>query len=311
MKTAARNRIAATQAREVTIANLQSGSRSGRWGGLMFQALLLACIFLAIVTLLAVLTWAVVTGWSRLDLNMLTQMPSGRRTQLDTAGVQSAITGTLYVMVGLVVTVVPLGVSAAIYMEEFADPDKWYVRFIDVNIQNLAAVPSIVFGILGMAFIYRGGLSLGSVVYTGSLTLTLLVLPTIIVTSREAIRSVPQSIRNGSMAVGATRWRTIWHQVLPASIPGIVTGTILSLSRAIGEAAPLIMIGTATFVTFNPEGFFEGRFTVLPVQIYYWSSQANPDFHVLAAAAIVVLMLLLLAMNSVAIWIRAHYTQDN
>ncbi|MET3862489.1 phosphate transport system permease protein [Dietzia sp. 2505] len=295
----------------MTLANLQSGSRSGRVGGQMFQALLLACIFVAIATLLAVLAWAVTTGWPRLDLNLLTEMPSGRRTQLATSGVQSAIFGTLYVMIGLVVTVVPLGVSAAVYLEEFADPDKWYVRLIEVNVQNLAAVPSIVFGILGMAFIYRGGLSLGSVIYTGSLTLTMLVLPTIIVTGREAIRSVPSSIRMASMGVGATRWRTIWHQVLPSAIPGIVTGTILALSRAIGEAAPLIMIGTATFVTFNPEGFFEGRFTVLPVQIYYWSSQANPDFHVLAAAGIVVLMGMLLAMNSIAIWIRARFTQEN
>src|SRR5690606_34717335 len=141
------------------------------------------------------------------------------------------------------------------------------------------------------------------------LTLTLLVLPTIIVTAREAIKSVPSSIRQASMGLGATKWRTIWHQVMPAAIPGIVTGTILALSRAIGEAAPLIMIGTATFVTFNPEGFFEGRFTVLPVQIYYWSSQANHDFHILAAAGIIVLMVLLLAMNSVAIWIRNHFTR--
>lgn len=311
MKTASHNRIATAQAREVTLAALQGDSRSGRWGGQMFQALLLACIFVAVATLLAVLAWALVTGWPRLDLNLLTEMPSGRRTQLGTSGIQSAITGTLYVMLGLVVTVVPLGVSAAIYLEEFADPDRWYVRFIEVNIQNLAAVPSIVFGILGMAFIYRDGLGLGSVVYTGSLTLTLLVLPTIVVTAREAIRSVPGSIRMASMGLGATKWRTIWHQVLPASLPGIVTGTILSLSRAIGEAAPLIMVGTATFVTFNPEGFLEGRFTVLPVQIYYWSSQANDDFHVLAAAGIIVLMLLLLAMNSIAIWLRARFTRDH
>lgn len=309
MRVASHNRVATQQAREVTLAALQSHDRAGRRRGQLFQALLLACIFVAIATLMAVLTWALVKGWPRLDLNLIRNMPSGRRSMLGESGMQSAITGTLYVMLGLVVTVVPLGVSAAIYLEEFADHRKRYVRFIELNVQNLAAVPSIVFGILGMAFIYRDGLALGSVVYTGSLTLTLLVLPTIIVTAREAIKSVPSSIRQASMGLGATKWRTIWHQVMPAAIPGIVTGTILALSRAIGEAAPLIMIGTATFVTFNPEGFFEGRFTVLPVQIYYWSSQANHDFHILAAAGIIVLMVLLLAMNSVAIWIRNHFTR--
>lgn len=309
MTVATHNRVGVEQAREVTLAGLQGNARSGRWRGQLFQALLLACIFIAIATLIAVLAWALVKGWPRLDLNFLTEMPSGRSSQLDVSGVRSAITGTLYVMVGLVLTVVPLGVSAGIYLEEFADHSKSYIRFIDLNVQNLAAVPSIVFGILGMAFIYRDGLNLGSVVYTGSLTLTLLVLPTIIVTSREAIGSVPSSIRQASMGLGATKLQTIWHQVMPAAIPGIVTGTILALSRAMGEAAPLIMIGTATFVTFNPDGFFEGRFTVLPVQIYYWSSQANEDFHILAAAGIIVLMVMLLAMNSVAIWIRNHFTQ--
>jgi phosphate transport system permease protein len=309
VRAASHNRVAVEQAREVTLATLQGSDRSGRWRGQLFQALLLATIFISIVMLIAVLAWATVTGWPRLDLNLLRNMPSGRASQLGISGIQSAIFGTLYVMAGLVVTVVPLGVSAAVYLEEFADHTKRYVQFIELNVQNLAAVPSIVFGILGLGFIYRGGLSLGSVVYTGSLTLALMVLPTIIVTAREAIRSVPSSIRQASMGLGATKLRTIWHQVLPAAIPGILTGTILSLSRAIGEAAPLIMVGTATFVTYNPDGFFEGRFTVLPVQIYYWSSQVNDDFHILAAAGIIVLMVMLLAMNSVAIWIRNHYTR--
>jgi phosphate transport system permease protein len=309
MKPAARTRIATDSARDIT-ATLVGGGRRGGTKAIVFQTALLACILLAITTLLAVLIWAAVAGWDRLDLNLLTQMPSGRRTQLGTSGMQSAIFGTLYVMVGLAVTVIPLGVSAAIYLEEFADHSTWYVRMIDVNIQNLAAVPSIVFGILGLAFVMRGPLSLGSVVYTGSLTLAMLVLPTVIVTSREAIRSVPSSIRQASMALGATRWRTVWHQVLPASIPGIVTGTILALSRAIGEAAPLIMIGTATFVTYNPDGFFNSRFTVLPVQIYYWSAQANPDFAVLAAAGVLVLIAMLLSMNSIAIWLRVRFTTE-
>lgn len=310
MRSTARTRIATETAREMTLAALDGRYQRGRWKGPAFEAVLLACIVLAVLTLVAVIAWAAWKGGPRLDSNLVTQMPSGMRTRLATSGMQSAITGSLSVMVGLVVTVVPLGVSAAVFLEEFADPSRWYVKLIEVNVQNLAAVPSIVFGILGMAFIMRAPLDLGSVVYTGSLTLTLLVLPTVIVTAREALRSVPSSIRQASMGLGATRWRTIWHQVLPVAVPGIVTGTILALSRAIGEAAPLIMIGTATFVTFNPEGFFEGRFTVLPVQIYYWSSQANHDFHILAAAGIIVLLGLLLAMNSVAIWIRNHFTRE-
>ena len=161
MNVATHNRVATRQAREVTLAMLQSHDRASRRRGQLFQALLLATIVVAIAMLMAVLTWALVKGWPRLDLNLIRNMPSGRRTMLGESGLQSAITGTLYVMAGLVVTVVPLGVSAAVYLEEFADHSKRYVRFIELNVQNLAAVPSIVFGILGMAFIYRGGLTLG------------------------------------------------------------------------------------------------------------------------------------------------------
>ncbi|MEX2486871.1 MAG: phosphate ABC transporter permease PstA [Nitriliruptoraceae bacterium] len=310
MKSSAHNRVAQDSARDVTDRLLSGGGRPGAVKSAVFQAAVLSCVLIAIVTLLAVIGWAIVAGWDRLDLNLLTQMPSGMRSRLQTSGLQSAIVGSLMVMAGLAVTVLPLGIAAAVFLEEFADQERWYTRVIEVSVQNLAAVPSIVFGILGLAFIMRGPLSFGSVVYTGSLTLALLVLPTVIVTSREAIRSVPNSIRLGSMALGATRWRTVWHQVLPVSIPGIITGAILALSRAIGEAAPLIMIGTATFVTFNPAGFFEGRFTVLPVQIYYWSSQANDDFHVLAAAGVIVLIAMLLSLNSFAIWVRARASTD-
>ncbi|WP_203336351.1 phosphate ABC transporter permease PstA [Nocardioides limicola] len=310
MRTAAHNRNAVNAAREITLAQLDGSQRQGRWKGPAFEAVLLTAIFVAILTLLAVILWALTAGWERLDLNLLRNMPSGMASRLGESGMQSAIIGTFYVMVGLIVTVVPLGVSAAIYLEEFADHDTWYVRIIEINLRNLAAVPSIVFGILGLAFFYRGGLSLGSVVYTGSLTLTMLVLPTVIVTAREAIRAVPPSIRHASMGMGATKWRTIWHQVLPSSIPGIVTGTILALSRAIGEAAPLIMIGAATFVGWNPDGPFEGSFTVLPVQIFFWSAQANTDFHILAAAGVIVLLGMLLMMNSFAIWLRNRFTRE-
>src|SRR5215216_1673683 len=152
------------------------------------------------------------------------------------------------------VFIVPVGVATAIYLEEYADNDRWYNRLIEVNIQNLAAVPSIVYGILGLAFLVRGPLSLGNTILAGGLTLSLLVLPRVIIAGREAIRAVPSSIREGSMALGATEWQTIWRQVLPAAVPGIATGVILALARAIGETAPLIVVGAATVIAFNPEG---------------------------------------------------------
>jgi phosphate transport system permease protein len=295
-------------ARRTTELNLGDAARTGKWKEGVFRALLIFCLVLAIVTLLAVLVQAFLRGLPRLDTNLITQMPSTLDRQ--TSGMQSAIFGTVYVMVGLIVTVVPIGVSAAIFLEEFADHTKWWVRFIELNIQNLAAVPSIVFGILGLAFIVRGPLNLGTVAYAGSLTLALLVLPTVILASREAIRAVPSTLRQGSMGLGATRWQTIWHQVLPSAVPGIVTGTILALSRAIGETAPLLLVGATVFVTYNPDGFFTGAYTVLPVQIFQWAVRPQEEFRILAAAGIILLLGVLLAMNSVAIWIRNRYTRE-
>ena len=308
MRTAQRNKVAGQTARQVTISQLDGSARGGKWKGVVFTTLLLASIFIAVVTLLAVVVLAFVQGLPRLDLNLVRNMPSS--LDLQTSGMQSAIFGTIYVMFGVAVTVVPLGVSAALYLEEFADKDKWYVRLIELNIQNLAAVPSIVFGILGLAFIARGPLSLGFVAYAGALTLSLLVLPTVILTTREAIRAVPGSIREASMALGATKWRTIWSQVLPSSIPGIMTGTILALSRAIGETAPLLLVGATVFVTYNPDGMFQGAFTTLPTQIFAWATRPQEEFRILAAAGIIVLMAVLVTMNSLAIWIRNRYTRE-
>lgn len=301
-------RTAVETARRSTEVQLDGASRPGKWHGALFRAILVLCLVIAIVTLLAVIVQAFVRGLPRLDLNLVTQMPS--TLDRETSGMQSAIWGTVYVMVGVVCTVVPIGVSAAIFLEEYADHRKWWVRFIELNIQNLAAVPSIVFGILGLAFIVRGPLSLGPVAYAGSLTLALLVLPTVILASREAIRAVPTSLRLGSLGLGATRWQTIWHHVLPAAVPGIVTGTILALSRAIGETAPLLLVGATVFVTYNPDGFLEGAYTVLPVQIFQWAVRPQEEFRILAAAGIILLLGVLLAMNSVAIWIRNRYTRD-
>lgn len=305
------SRTAVRSARRTTeqVLSLDGSGRTGQWKGAAFKALLILCIAIAIVTLLAVIIQAALRGAPRLDLNLITQMPS--TLDRTTSGMQSAIFGTIYVMVGVVLTVVPLGVSAALYLEEFANKQKWYVQFIELNVQNLAAVPSIVFGILGLAFIARGGLSLGFVAYAGSLTLSLMVLPTVILASREAIRAVPPSVRQASMGLGATKWRTIWHHVLPSAVPGIVTGTILALSRAIGETAPLLLVGATVFVTYNPDGFFTGAYTVLPVQIFQWAARPQEEFRILAAAGIILLLAVLLAMNSIAILIRNKFTRES
>jgi phosphate transport system permease protein len=226
------------------------------------------------------------------------------------AGLRSALLGTVWLMVVCAIFIVPVGVATAIYLEEYADGSRWWNRLIEVNIQNLAAVPSIVYGILGLAFLVRGPFSFEQVILAGGLTLGLLVLPVVIIAGREAIRAVPPSIREGSMALGATKWQTVWKQVLPAAVPGIATGVILALSRAIGETAPLIVVGAATFVAFDPDLF--SRFTAMPIQIFDWISRPSTpgnDFQALAAGAIVVLMVMLLLMNGVAIWLRNRYEQ--
>jgi phosphate transport system permease protein len=245
-------------------------------------------------------------GIDRLSWDFLTRFPS--KVIPESSGIQSALVGTLYLMIITTVLVVPLGVATAVYLEEFADRNRWYNRLIEVNIQNLAAVPSVVYGILGLAFIVRGPLGMGRVLLAGGITLSLLVLPVVIIVSREAIRAVPPSIREGSLALGATQWQTIWKQVLPGAIAGIATGVILSLSRAIGETAPLLLIGAAASPRFNPSGLLE-PFTALPIQIFVWTQDSDRSFVAAAAGAILVLMVILLLMNSVAIFLRNRYEQ--
>jgi phosphate transport system permease protein len=269
--------------------------------GWIFKAVLLSSLVIAFVTLGTLLVDVAGDGFEFLDARFLTGPPS---TDPQQAGAGPAIRATLYLGVLLLLFTVPLGVGAAIYLEEYADKQRWYNRLLEVNIQNLAAVPSIVYGILGLAFIVRG-LGLGRVVLAGALILTLLVLPTVIIASREAIRSVPSSIREGAFALGATRWQVVSRQVLPAAIPGIATGSILALSRGIGETAPLIMIGALTYVAFNPT--LLGPFTALPVQIYNWSQQPQEEFLKLAASGIIVLLVILLTLNAFAIWLRNRY----
>jgi phosphate transport system permease protein len=269
----------------------------------LFVALLMLLTSVGLIVLAVLLIDTGKNGIPQISLDFLTSFPSAFPKK---AGIESAIMGTLWLMGVVTVVIVPLGVATAVYLEEYADRAKWWNRIIEVNIQNLAAVPSIVYGILGLAYIVRGPLDLGRTVLAGGLTLSLVVLPVVIITSREAIRAVPPSIRDGALALGATQWQTIWKQVLPASIPGIATGVILSVARAIGETAPLILVGAATFVAFNPSGL-DSPFTALPLQIFSWVSQPKEAFQEKAAAAIVVLMVMLLALNAVAIWLRNRF----
>jgi phosphate transport system permease protein len=270
---------------------------------LLFHGLLVASLVIAVLFLVTLLVYVITRGWPRLDSRLWENFNSTRRPER--AGAQAAIFGTVWVMVLTALMCLPVGILAAIYMEEYADKTKWWNRAIELNLQNLAAVPSIVYGILGLGIVARQ-FGLGTSIITAAITLSLLVLPVVVVSSREAIRAVPSSIRDGSLALGATKWQTIWKQILPASIPGIATGSILALSRAIGEAAPLLLLGAVTFVAFNPDGL-TSAYTVLPIQIYDWIRQSREEFQVLAAAAIVILLAILLLMNSVAIYIRNKY----
>ena len=296
--------IAAAARRQTTV--IPRASRGDTWAGRLFQALMFAAVGLAFLGLGAIIYDFARDGAAVVTWEFITRFPS--RVVPDRAGIQSAIVGTVYLMLICAVLVIPLGVMTAVYLEEYADANRWYNRLIEVNIQNLAGVPSVVYGILGLAFIVRGPLGMGPVLLAGGITLTLLVLPVVIIVAREAIRAVPSSIREGSLALGATHWQTIWKQVLPGSIAGIATGVILALSRAIGETAPLLVVGAGVSLRFNPEGL-DSSFTALPIQIFAWTQDPNQAFVARAAGAICVLMVILLAMNSVAIWLRNRYEQ--
>ena len=274
-------------------------SRSLKGG--LFKGALLFSLFVGFLMLVVLLVDVFKDGLPYLDLALLTNPPS---SDPEIAGARPAILATIYIGILLLLFVVPIGVFTAIYLEEYADKTRWYNKLLEINIQNLAAVPSIVYGILGLAFLVRG-LGLGRVLLAGAMILTLLVLPTVIIASREAIRSVPDSIRQGGYALGATQWQVVSRQVLPAAIPGIATGSILALSRAIGETAPLIMIGAVTYISFDPT--ILGPFTALPIQIYSFLRLPQAEFKLLAAASIIVLLVILLTLNAFAIYIRNRY----
>jgi phosphate transport system permease protein len=277
---------------------------SRQWKSRLFVAAMLLSLAVSFGTLAWLLVATLVEGLPGISTQLFTSPPS---TLPDEAGARPAILATIYLAVLLLLMAVPVGVGTAIYLEEYANRNRWYNRLLEVNIQNLAAVPAIVYGILGLAFVVRGPVGVGRVLLAGAIILTLVVLPTVIIASREAIRAVPDSIRQGGFALGATKWQVVSRQVLPASVPGIATGSILALSRAVGETAPLLLIGALQYVAFDPTVL--GAFTALPVQIYTWIKLPQAEFQTLAAAAIIVLLAIVLAMNALAIFVRNRYRQ--
>jgi phosphate transport system permease protein len=269
--------------------------------GLALAGLLFLATIFGIVVLVTLLVDVVVTSVPWLDGQFIASLPSRNPGE---AGIQSALIGSLWLMGLTALISVPLGVASALYLEEYAR-DGWFLRLIQVNIANLAGVPSVVYGILGLALFVRFA-ALSNSLLAGALTLSLLILPIIIISTQEALRSIPSGIRESAYALGATRWQVIYSHVLPMAAPGIMTGVILALSRAIGETAPLILVGALTFVPFVPQGALD-QFTALPIQIFNWTARPQDEFRGLAAAAIVVLMILLFTMNLTAILLRNYF----
>lgn len=269
----------------------------------LFTTLIVVATALSIAVLVTLLMDLVLDGAQRLNLSFLTNYPSripGR------AGIRAALLGTLWLMVLTAALTIPVGIAAALYLEEFA-PNNRLTRAIETNIANLAGVPSIIYGLLGLGVFVRG-LQMGRILVAGALTLALLVLPIVIIASREALRAVPREIRQGALALGATPWEAVRHQVLPAALPGMMTGTILALARAIGETAPLVTLGAVVYIAFDPTPL--GSFTALPLQILSWVIRPQAAFAQLAAAAGIVLLIVLLVMNAVAIWLRNRYRTE-
>ncbi|CAA9550802.1 MAG: Phosphate transport system permease protein PstA [uncultured Thermomicrobiales bacterium] len=258
------------------------------------------------IALLGMLIWSIVEpGWDWVSWRILTNMPS-RRPEL--SGMNSGIWGSIWIVVGASIFSFVIGVGSAIYLEEYA-PRNRLNRILQTNISNLSGVPSVVYGLLGLVFFVQW-LSLGRSLAAGALTMGLLILPVVVISSQEAIRAVPLGLRQAAYGLGATRWQTVRHHVLPAAMPGILTGMILSMSRAIGETAPLIVVGASSLVLTRPDGPLSA-FTAMPVQIFNWSSRPQEDFEHLAAAAIIVLMIVLLTMNATAILLRQRLSKRN
>lgn len=305
-------------ARDATAGAVNSGLRSGRrdWSGGLFAAALLAALLAALAILVALLWEVVAKGLPVLTERGADFLAAGPSSVPSQAGIGRALAGSIVMMIIVALVAFPLGIGAAVYLEEYAR-DTWLARVIAANVRNLAGVPSIVYGILGLVLFVDVLNRIVDITDTGSLlsgglTLAVLVLPIVIITTSEAIRAVPQSLREAAFGVGATRWEVIRHHVLPTAAPGILTGTVLSLARAFGETAPLLLVGAVLgFYTTGNAGLAErllhSPYSALPIQIYSWSTVPNPAFKSLAAAGIVVMMAILLLFNGVAIWLRNRY----
>jgi len=293
------------------IATIRANIARRKTRDLVFGAIGVLCLVIVLLTMAALFADMIITGWDRFRPGFFTDFPSRRAAQ---AGILSAWVGSVLVMIVTAVVAVPLGVAAGIWLEEYA-PKHWVTDVIEININNLAGVPSIIYGLLALGlFVYTFGL--GQSVRTAGLTLALLILPVVIVATREAIRSIPQMIREAAYGLGATKWQTVKDHVVPYSLPGILTGIIIGLSRAIGETAPIITIGALTFIAFLPPApvtvippyinfdWLKAPFTVMPIQIFNWTSRPDAAFHQNAAAAGAVLVAMTLTMNAVAIWLR-------
>lgn len=282
-----------------------------RKGDIAFSAVGLVIMMVAVIMLLTLMLDLLIDGWPRLTWDFLTHFPS---RHAEKAGILAAWVGSTLVMLVTAVVAVPLGVAAGIYLEEYA-PKNWVTDIIEVNVTNLAGVPSIIYGLLALGlFVYA--LSLGQSILVAGLVLALLILPLVIVSTRESIRAVPDEVREGAYALGADKWQTVWYYVLPTASGGIMTGIIVGLARAIGETAPVITIGALTFIAFLPDSPFTGSFpyisfewlnapfTVMPIQMFNWVSRPQEEFHTNAAAAGVVLMAMTITMNALAVWLR-------
>jgi len=299
--------IAARTARDTTRSVTTGRKRDRNPGSLLFLVALWFSLFFGVMVLLVLIVDTAIQGAPRFDAALITDHAS--RVDPASTGFRAGILGSLWLMAFTALFAVPLGIAAALYLEEFADGNRWWNRLIELNLQNLAAVPSIVYGLLAVAVMALLGFSRTGIVLGGAIALALLILPVIIITTREAVRAVPQDIRQGSLALGATVWQTTWRQTLPSAVPGIATGTILGLSRAIGEAAPLIIVGLSTGIRFDPEGMLS-EITALPLQIFNLTSAPQADFQVAASAAIIVLLVLILGMNALAIFIRNKFQRS-
>ncbi len=289
---------------DVGVTNKSKNSESNI-KSMLFLGVLWFSLFVAFMFLVILLVTTFMNGIGRYDLRLFTEY---NNTTPKEAGARAAILGSVFVVSITALLAIPIGIASAIYLEEFADKTKWYNRAIELNIQNLAAVPAILYGMLTIGILSLMGFKNKNVVFGGALALALLILPVVILTTREALRAVPQEIRDGSLALGATQLQTVGRQTLPAAVPGIATGTILAISRAMGEAAPLLLLGALVFITYDPNGLTAG-FTTMPIQIFGWTSAPQEEFKTLAAAAIILLLAILLTLNAIAIFIRNKFAK--